>query len=231
MTFFNTTIPPLRRKPKNVNFQDFPGAWRVNLQIGNITLYSSFYTKLDQACILWAAISVAIFATAQFFPIDWTLQAILWSVLTLFGTVAMWKLTLGWMNEEPFKSIIYCWAILMLGGLLITDLSIFFNWGEVLMGLCPLWLGLSALGYAYTGFAMRSRTFLLTSLIHLLGILILPYVGTWQFLTTGIVIGFSVFLLAEFEWDTTASCNGNPANYDLVNSQAQQFNQQEPQHL
>ncbi|MBD2183960.1 hypothetical protein [Aerosakkonema funiforme] len=213
MTFFNTAIPPLRRKATNIDFRKYPGVWRINIQIGNITLHSSFYTKLDQACILWGAISVAIFVTAQFLPLDWKLQAVLWSVLTVVGTVAMLELSRSWIKEEPFRSIIYCWAILMLGGLIVTDLGVFLNWGEVLIGLCPLWLGLNALGYFYTGLAMRSRTFLFTSLVHLLGIAILPYVGGWQFLTTGLVIGLSVLLLAEFEWDTTASCTGNPANY------------------
>ena len=90
---------------------------------------------------------------------------------------------------------------MMLAGLAITDLSIFLGWGEVLMRLCPMWLGLVAFCYLWTGVEMRSRTFFLTGIIHLLAILILPLVEGWQFLTTGIVMGLSVLLLAEFRWD------------------------------
>lgn len=70
MTFFNSTVPPLRRKQKNLDFQDLQGLWRIHLQIGNTTLYSTFYTRIDQACIFWGLISAAIFFTAHFFPLS-----------------------------------------------------------------------------------------------------------------------------------------------------------------
>jgi len=98
---------------------------------------------------------------------------------------------------------------LMLLGLVITDLGIFLGWGTVLMHLCPLWLGLVAIGYLCTGFGMRSRTLMIIGLIHLLGIAILPYVGSWQFLATGIIMGGSVLVLAEFQWDSFGTCGGN----------------------
>ncbi len=65
----------------------------------------------------------------------------------------------------------------MLLGLLLTDLGIFLGWGKVLANLCPLWLGMSGVGYFLTGLAVRSRTLLTASLFHLLGILILPYIA------------------------------------------------------
>ncbi|NEQ25840.1 MAG: hypothetical protein F6K28_43650, partial [Microcoleus sp. SIO2G3] len=95
---------------------------------------------------------------------------------------------------------------LMLFGLVVTDLGIFLGWPEVLMNLCPLWLGLIALGYFCTGVVMRSRTLMLTGLVHLLSIWILPYCGAWQFLATGIITGGSVLLLAEFQWDSFGTC-------------------------
>ena len=74
---------------------------------------------------------------------------------------------------------------------------------------------------------MRSRTFLVTALVHLLGIFILPYVAQWQFLTTGLVIGLSVLILAEFQWDTATSCTGKPANNSTVlNREQPDFNTQ-----
>jgi hypothetical protein len=209
MTFFNYSVPPLCRKPSNVNFEQFPGAWRIHFQLGKNVFYSTFYTRLDQACILWSVISVVIFTTAQFFALSWTIQAVLWTMLTLFGIWATVDLTYIWLNQEQLKFVLYAWITVMLGGVLLTDLSIFLGWGEVLIRLCPLWLGLSGLGYILTGLGMRSRTFILASLINFLGILILPYLAPWQFLTTGLIIGSSTFLLAEFQWDTTASCEGH----------------------
>lgn len=228
MTFFNTNLPPLSRKPTNFDLQKYPGVWHIQFKIGQNTIYSNFYTKLDRACILWGLISVAIFCTAQFLPIDWKLQAIIWSVISLVGTLGMVELTRTAAKEEPFKGILICWVILMLGGLVLTDLSIFLGWVEILIRLCPLWLLLNALGYLYTGLGMRSRTFLLMGIVHFLGILILPYVGAWQFFTTGIVMGLSVLLLAEFQWDTTVACNGDPTSYNSLNSQERQFKTSSP---
>lgn len=214
MTFFNDSVPPLRRKPPNVNFEEFPGAWRIHFRLGKNVFYSTFYTRLDQACILWSVISVAIFTTAQFFPLSWTIQAVLWTILTLFGIGVMFDLTRLWLKQERLKWVLYSWITVMLCGVILTDLSIFLGWGQVLIRLCPLWLGLSGLGYILTGLGMRSRTFILASLIHFLGILILPYLPAWQFLITGLVIGLSTLLLAEFQWDTTASCEGHRLEYD-----------------
>jgi hypothetical protein len=50
---------------------------------------------------------------------------------------------------------------------------------------------------------------MIIGLIHLLGIAILPYVGSWQFLATGIIMGGSVLVLAEFQWDSFGTCGGN----------------------
>jgi hypothetical protein len=211
MTFFNDSLPPLRRKPQNIDFAKFPGAWRIRFTIGKNAFYSTFYTKLDQACILWSVISVVIFTTAQFFPLSWRIQAVLWTMLTLFGIWATFDLTLNWLKQEQLKTVLYVWTIVMLVGVVLTDLSIFLGWGKVLIRLCPLWLGLSGLGYILTGLGMRSRTFIFTSLIHFLAILILPYLAAWQFLVTGLVIASSTFLLAEFQWDTSASCEGHLA--------------------
>ncbi|HEY9850589.1 MAG TPA: hypothetical protein V6D28_14075 [Leptolyngbyaceae cyanobacterium] len=209
MTFFNPSVPPIRRKVTNVDLKKFPGAWRVHFKIGDTIVYSSFYTKLDQACILWGLISSGIFATAQFFPISWQLQAILWSVLTAIGTVATIDLTRSWFKEKRLRWVLYSWIILMLFGLILTDLSIFLGWGEVLLVLCHLWLGLVGVGYFCTGWGMRSRTFMMTGVIHLLSIFILPYVGFWQYLTTGIIMGGTILLLAELQWDSLGACQGN----------------------
>jgi hypothetical protein len=209
ISFFNPNAPLLCRKQTVLDLPDLPGLWRCHWQIGNFTLLSTFYTQLDQACIIWGVISFVIFGTAQFSPISWFTQAVWWSALSVIGTVGMMVLTPSWLRSEGLGWILDSWIILMLLGLVITDLGIFLGWGTVLMHLCPLWLGLVAIGYLCTGFGMRSRTLMIIGLIHLLGIAILPYVGSWQFLATGIIMGGSVLVLAEFQWDSFGTCGGN----------------------
>lgn len=206
MTFFNPNAPLLCRKQNLIDVPPSPGMWRLHLQIGNITLFSSFYTRLDQACIVWGVISIVIFATAQFLPISWMTQAVWWTTLSVFGTVGMIVLTPSWLRKEGLGWVIDSWTVLMLMGVVITDLGIYFGWSAVLMNLCPLWLVLIALGYFCTGLGMRSRILILTSLVHLLGILILPYVAGWEFLTTGLITGGAVLMLAEFQWDSLGTC-------------------------
>ncbi|HAZ45883.1 MAG TPA: hypothetical protein DCZ55_15845 [Cyanobacteria bacterium UBA11371] len=201
MTFFNYTVPPLQRKQPCLDVHEIEGLWRVNFRIGNTTLFSSFYTRVDQACILWSVILATIFVTAQFFPFSWKLQAILWSVLTLIGTAVMVAWTEFWVKVERIRWVLYCWVILMLVGLVVTDCGILLGWGEILIRLCPLWLGLSALGYLLTGLGVRSRAIILVGLIHLLSILLLSYFGAWQFLLTGAVMACNLLLLAEWRWD------------------------------
>lgn len=208
-SFFNPNAPMLCRKQSLFDLPDMPGLWRCHWQIGSLTLLSTFYTRLDQACIAWGVISLIIFGTAQFFPISWLTQAVWWSALSLMGTVGMMILTPSWLRVEGLGWILNSWIILMLLGLLITDLGIFLGWGSVLMQLCPLWLGLVAIGYFCTGIGMRSRTLIIIGLVHLLSIVLVPYVGSWQFLTTGMVMGGSVLILAEFQWDSFGTCGGN----------------------
>ncbi|WP_414512025.1 hypothetical protein [Nostoc sp. PCC 9305] len=224
MTFFNSSEPLLREKQQELDFQDIQGLVCLNYQIGNFTLFSKFYTRVDQAFILWGLISSGIFVTAQFLPISWSSQAILWSALTLLGAVGMVSLTWFWATVEQLRWVVYSWAILILMGLILTDLSIFLGWGEVLIRLCPLWLGLSAIGYLCTGIGMRSRTFILMGFIHLLGILVLPYCGVMQFLSTGLIMTVSLLLLAELQWDMQSS-----SDYNQLTPQQKQFNQVQSQ--
>lgn len=228
MTVLNSAEPLLRTKQEALDFQDLQGLLRIHWQIGGITLFSGFYTRIDQVFVLWGLITATIFIAAQFLPLSWSLQAVFWSALTLVGTVCMAVLTHFWVRVERLVWVLYKWVVLMLGGVILTDLSIFLGWGEVLIHLCPLWLGLSALGYTSTGLGMRSRTFFLMGLVHLLGIGILPYVGAWQFLTTGVVMACSLLLLAELQWDMRWGMR-SAIDYDVLTPEQKQFNQE--QHL
>ncbi|BAZ41565.1 hypothetical protein NIES4101_75310 [Calothrix sp. NIES-4101] len=201
MSFFNDSVPPLRRKRSTLDIHDLEGLWQVNWQIGQIKLYSTFYTRIDQAFILWSLLLIPMFVTAQFLPISWSLQAALWSVLSCLGTGIMMSWTSYWVKRRQVEWVLYCWAFLMVIGVIVTNLGILFSWGEVLLNLCPLWLGLSAFGYLCTGFGVRSRTIIGTGILHAIAIFLLPYFSGWQFLATGTLMVSCLLLLAEFEWD------------------------------
>ena len=155
MTFFNYSVPPLRRKQLKLEVQDVEGLWQVQFSLGKDRFYSQFYTCLDRTCLLWSLLLIPIFGTAQFFSVSWMLQAGLWSALSLVGTAAMVSMTYSWVKIERLIWVLYGWVILMLLGLLLTDLAIFLSWGKVLANLGFLWLGMSGIGYLGTGFAVR----------------------------------------------------------------------------
>ncbi|WP_013323159.1 hypothetical protein [Gloeothece verrucosa] len=223
MSFFNSTEPILRRKQQALDYQDIKGLLQIDWKISNRRLFSGFYTRIDQAFVLWGLISAVIFLTAQFAPISWITQAIFWTILTVLGTIAMMGLTQFWVRVERLEWVLYCWGFLMILGVVITDCGIFLGWSSVLLHLSHLWLGLSGLGYLCTALGLRSRAFLLSGIFHLLGIAVLPYVMGWQFLTTGLLIVVNLFLLAETQWDMCPPIH----NYALLTVEQCEFNQQQ----
>ena len=216
------SIPVLRAKQPELDIQDLCGLLRIQWQIGTIKLRSVFYTRIDQAFLLWGLIALIIFATAQFFPLSWVLQAYIWSSLTVVGTGAMITLTQFWARVEQLSWVVYTWAMLMVVGVVLTDLGIFAGWGFLLINLCPLWLGISALGYLLTGLGLRSRAFLGIGSIHLVGMALLPTLIGWQFLFTGVVIGGCLILLSELQWDMRG-----PIESPVLNEVEQEFNRQQ----
>jgi hypothetical protein len=102
MTFFNYSVPPLRRKQLNMDVQNLEGLGQVQFPLGKDRFYSKFYTALERACLLWSLLLIPIFGTAQFFPVSWMLQAGLWSLLSLVGTAGMISMTYSWgQNRTP----------------------------------------------------------------------------------------------------------------------------------
>lgn len=223
MSFFNLAEPVFRQKQESLDYQDLQGLLRLQLQLRNRTLFQRLYTRIDQVFVLWGLISSVIFITAQFSPISWVIQAWFWSVLTVIGTGGMVFLTYFWVQVERLRWVLYSWAILMVFGVVLTDLGIFLGWGSILMYLCHLWLGLSAIGYFVTGWGLRSRAFLLAGIIHLIGIGILPWVMGWQFLTTGLVMAANLLTFAETQWDMRLPIE----DYDLLTPEQKEFNQQQ----
>ena len=218
--FFNSTEPVFRAKQHALDFQDRQGLLQLKLAVRDKTLFSLIYTRIDQVFVLWGLISVTIFFTAQFAPINWLLQAVFWSVLTLLGTVGMAVLTYFWVSVERLRWVLYSWIFLMILGITVTDLGIFLGWGSVLMHLCHLWLLLSAVGYFCTGWGLRSRAFFAAAAFHLVGIAILPWFVGWQFLVTGLVMACSLLVFAETQWDMRPPIK----DYRLLTKEEKEFN-------
>jgi hypothetical protein len=224
MSFFNTNEPLIRPKQSALDIQDLCGLLQIRLQLGGRELFSLLYTRIDQIFVFWGWMTALIFLIAQFVPMSWQTLAIVSSGLTLFGVGVMGILAWFWVRVEQVRWIVYIWAGLMMVGVGLTDAGIFLGWGQVLMNLCPLWLGLSALGYAITGWGLRSRTFFLAALLHLLGITWLPYSGPWPFAITGLVIAGTLLFLAEVQWDMRP-----PSAVAILSEAEQQFNHEQYQ--
>jgi hypothetical protein len=223
MTAFSTTEPILRRKQHALDVQDLEGLLRVNLKIKDLELFSGFYTRIDQVFILWGSITAIIFSTAQFLTLNWTDQAMLWSLLTLIGAWGTCHLAWYWVTVERLRWVVYTWVGLMISGVLLTDWGIFGGGWAMLPHLCQLWLGLSGIGYLVTAWGLRSRAFLASGLLHLGAIALLPYLLAWQFLFVGTITAGSLFLMAEVQWDM------HTTNDRLLTTAQKQFNQRQCQ--
>lgn len=223
MLLFNTTEPIIRRKQHALDFQDRQGLLKLKLEISNKTLFNNIYTRIDQVFVVWGLITAVIFFTAQFAPIDWVTQAAFWSVLTVVGTIGMTVLTHFWVKVERLRWVLYSWIVLMLGGVIITDFGLYYGSGTILMHLCHLWLGLSAVGYFCTGIGLRSRAFIVAGLFHIAGIVILPFCIGWQFLVTGLVMSANLLMFAETQWDMRPPID----NYSILTQEQQEFNRQQ----
>jgi hypothetical protein len=218
MTAFSPE-PILRRKQHALDVQDLEGLLHIHIQFRDFKLFSSFYTRIDQVFILWGLISAIVFLTAQFLTLNWTDQAIAWSILTAIGAWGTCHLAWYWVSVERLRWVIYVWVALMLGGLLLTNWGLFGGGWVLLPHLCRLWLGLSAIGYGITAWGLRSRALLTSGLVHLGAIALLPYLQAWQFLFTGLITAGSLFLLAEVQWDMQSTTDAQ-----LLTLEQMQFN-------
>lgn len=224
MFSFNSSEPLIRCKQETLDVQDLRGLLRINYQVGNIKLFSSLYTRIDQTFLVWGWITAIIFAVAQFSTVNWQHQAIIWSVFTVVGVLLMSSLAWFWVKVEQLRWVVYAWSALMLLGVGLTDGGIFLGWGWVILNLCQLWLGISAVGYLITGWGLRSRTFVLAGAIHGLGIMLLPYFATLPFLFSGAIIAGTLLFLSEVQWDMRP-----PSARVLLSVQENEFNRLQQQ--
>jgi hypothetical protein len=218
MTAFSPE-PILRRKQHALDVQDLEGLLHIHIQFKDFKLFSSFYTRIDQVFILWGLISAIVFLTAQFLTLNWTDQAIAWSILTAIGAWGTCHLAWYWVSVERLRWVVYIWVALMLGGVLLTNWGLFGGGWVLLPHLCRLWLGLSAIGYGITAWGLRSRALLTSGLVHLGAIALLHYLQAWQFLFTGLITAGSLFLLAEVQWDMQSTTKAQ-----LLTLEQKQFN-------
>lgn len=201
MSFFKPHQPILQKKQLSFNPQQLVslGCLKVTpLQFLNL---SGIYTCIDQVMICWGIVAGIIFLSAQFLPINWTDQAIFWSIITLIAVILMITLTHSWTSMEGLSWLLYGWVALMVIGVIITDCSIVYHWGIMLSHLSHLWLLLSAIGYGLTAWGVRSRAFVLATIIHSVSIFFLPWCGSWQFAFTGLIMMSNLLIFAEGQWD------------------------------
>ena len=223
MTIGFSNEPLLRSKQQELDIQDLSGAWHFRYSILGQT-FSSIYTRIDQIFALWGLMSVIIFTSAQVWHVSWQQLALGWSGLTVVGVFSMVAMVRFWARVERLMWLVYSWAALMLVGTAITDWGVFGYVGPVLVNLCPLWLGLCAVGYGLTGWGIRSRTFLGLTLLHVVAAFTVTQLGAWQYAATGLIIGGSLLLLTQLQWDMRP-----PIEYAMLSEEQQLFNRQ--QHL
>ena len=224
MAFFNSAEPLLRPKQSALDVQDLKGLWKIHWQIGSQPIIRSHYTRIDQIFIFWGIVAGMIFATAQFTTLTWSVQAWLWSFLSLGTAIVMTCWTWCWTGVEQLRWLIWLWLGLLFIGVGLTDYSIVTTWGFIMGHLCHLWLILCAVGYFLTGFGLRSRSLLFIGLLHVLGCSTLSLVMSYQFMATGLIMSSTLLLLGEYQWDMRP-----PTTFANLTPEQQGFNQRQHQ--
>lgn len=222
MTWSDLSEPLLQPKQQALDIQDLKGLLNIRFRLGPYTLIHSHYTRIDQIFILWGILSGLIFVTAQFVAIPWSTQAWIWSILTLGTALIMTILSWCWTGVERLRWLIWLWVSLMIAGVSFTDYSIFSFWGWGMAHLSELWLMVCAFGYWATGWGLKSRSLGLMGLVHLLGCIVLPFVGPYHFLATGLIMASALFFLGEYQWDMRP-----PSEFADLTLTQRRFNQQQ----
>lgn len=175
------------------------------------------FTEIDRAFLVWGVLTLVIFSLAQFSSLSWTTQSSIDAALTGIGITSTSKLTWRLACSERLRWVVCLWAVLMASGMISTAYGIFCGVGIILANLCILWLSVCALGYLVMGIGLGSRSFTAASIIHALGILFLVLHPAHQFLTSGLVIAFTLFFFSFVPWDMRESeaeelCGVRPSN-------------------
>ncbi|BAQ66391.1 hypothetical protein [Geminocystis sp. NIES-3709] len=201
MSFFKPQQPILQKKQLSFNSQQLISLRCLRVKFLEFIHLSGIYTCIDQAMMIWGVVAGIIFMGAQFLSINWTDQAIFWSIITLIAIIIMINLTHSWTMVEKIAWLLYGWVALMVIGIIITDCSIVYHWGIILSHLCHLWLILSTIGYGLTAWGMRSRAFVIATIVHGISIGFLPWFSSYQFAITGLIMMSNLLIFAEGQWD------------------------------
>lgn len=159
------------------------------------------FTEIDQAFLVWGALTVIIFSLAQFSPISWMTQAVVDAALTGIGIAMTSGLTWAIATQAKLRWVVLLWALLMAAGSLVTAYGIFCGNALILLNLCPLWLGLCAAGYGTMAIGMKSRCFTAAFWVHLGAMVFLSNIASCQFFTSGLVIALTLFFFSVVPWD------------------------------
>lgn len=189
---FKQTLPPPEERIGLITLRyPLPGG----------TVRETYYTRLDQALILWGGVTAIIFLTAQFSYWDWHTQAIADSTLTVSATWLTGKLAWPWATARKARWVVGFWSGLMLSAIVLSDYGIVTSNSLILQHLCTGWLGVCALGYFVTAIGMKSRALTLVAMVHLCAVLVVREFIPWQFLLTGSILTLSLCLLGTLQWD------------------------------
>lgn len=221
MTIGFSNQPLLRSKQHILDVQDLQGAWHVRHSVFGY-VFSSIYTRIDQIFALWGGLAVLMFASVHVLHVSWQHMATAWSLLTVIAVISMVAMVRFWAQVERLMWLVYSWAVLMLVGTAITNWGVFGYVGPILINLCPLWLGLCAVGHGLTGWGIRSRTFMVLAAVHGSAAFAITQLGSWQYATTGLIIGGSLLLLTQLQWDMRP-----PIEYAVLTEKQQVFNRKQ----
>ncbi len=202
---FDRAVPALQLKRNNLDIEEQAGVFYLGKPPSAGGHSSLYYTRLDQALMLWAIATAIIFFTAQFHAFDWHHQARVWSALSLSVLGATSIRAWPWAVALNLRWVVYLWTVITLVGLGLTDYGVYLSVGPILLSLCPLWLGLCALGYGITAMGMGSRALIGVVMVHLCAIGLVWLLPGWLFGITGGAIAGCLFILAQLEWDHSAS--------------------------
>ncbi|MGB3671232.1 MAG: hypothetical protein WA984_14055 [Phormidesmis sp.] len=199
-----------------LGLQDPGGLLRLHIRQKANSLPSICFSEIDQAFLIWGAVTLIIFALPQFSTLSWATQAILDAALTGAGIATTSRLTWELATTAKLRWVIFLWAGLMSAGVLVTSSGIFYGSSLILSNLCGLWLGLCATGYGAMAMGMRSRCFSAAAVVHGLAIAGMSYhhgwqfLHSWQFLSSGLVMALTLFFFSVVPWDMQASENDIP---------------------
>lgn len=193
-------MPIFQLKRVLIDPVDLHGVLYIQWGSKNRTFISTYLTQLDQALAVWGGVTAIIFCVAQFYTLSWTVQMVVWAILSTTAMLVCNRLAWFWVTTRQKRWILYTWSILVLIGLSLSAYGIFAGQGLILGNLCSIWLGVCAIGYFITGVGIQAPALSLMGTIHLGAIPVLTALPSWQFLLTGATMSSCLFCLAAFQW-------------------------------